>query len=345
MVDIPGPSTLVLRDENCNKENLDTNFEPERKKMKTELNQKEKDNKLEDRLCGILCCAVCLDLPRTCFQCTNGHLMCAGCYNHLLADARLKDETATCPNCRCEINKNLCTRNLAVEKAVSELPSLCQYCSCQLPRNQVDHHQRELCLERHTCCKYSRIGCPWQGPFHELAGHEQSCIHPNKSGDDIMDALSLVDKQKEEELKVYSNLYNLLSHEKVTFNDLQLKPYRTDDFITKLYYETSRFSAFNHQWVIKARINNDKPTQSVARSMSYQLVLKGKITNPIQLKFIALKGPYGDMKVNPAIYMFEFSPENVETEYFDLPIVSSLECNKLLASKTINVRLIMVHLQ
>lgn len=81
-------------------------------------------------------------------QCTNGHLMCAGCYNHLLADARLKDETATCPNCRCEINKNSCTRNLAVEKAVSELPSLCQYCSCQLPRNQVDHHQRELCLER-----------------------------------------------------------------------------------------------------------------------------------------------------------------------------------------------------
>ncbi|XP_011438485.1 zinc finger TRAF-type-containing protein 1-B [Magallana gigas] len=345
MADIPGPSTLVLQDENCNKENLDTNFEPERKKLKTEINLKEKDNKLEDRLSGILCCAVCLDLPRTCFQCTNGHLMCAGCYNHLLADARLKDETATCPNCRCEINKNSCTRNLAVEKAVSELPSLCQYCSCQLPRNQVDHHQRELCLERHTCCKYSRIGCPWQGPFHELASHEQSCIHPNKSGDDIMNALSLVDKQKEEELRVYSNLYCLLSYEKVTFNDLQLKPYRTDDFITRLYYETSRFSAFNHQWVIKARINNDKPTQSVTRSMSYQLVLKGKVTNPIQLKFIALKGPYGDMKVNPAIYMFEFSPENVETEYFDLPIVSSLECNKLLASKTINLRVIMVHLQ
>ena len=147
-------------------------------------------------------------------------------------------------------------------------------------------------------------------------------------------------------LLIYFDLSNItVSIFAFVFPDLQLKPYRTDDFITKLYYETSRFSAFNHQWVIKARINNDKPTQSVARSMSYQLVLKGKITNPIQLKFIALKGPYGDMKVNPAIYMFEFSPENVETEYFDLPIVSSLECNKLLASKTINVRLIMVHLQ
>lgn len=33
-----------------------------------------------------------------------------------------------------------------------------------------------------------------------------------------MNALSLVDKQKEEELRVYNNLYSLLSYEKVTFN-------------------------------------------------------------------------------------------------------------------------------
>jgi len=42
--------------------------------------------------------------------------MCAGCFTHLLADARLRDEVATCPNCRIEINKNTSTRNLAVEK-------------------------------------------------------------------------------------------------------------------------------------------------------------------------------------------------------------------------------------
>ena len=55
--------------------------------------------------------------------------------------------------------------------------------------------------------------------------------------------------------------------------DVQLKPYRTDEFIHKLYYETSRFYAFSHQWVIKARINNDQkdPTQSSERSISYQV--------------------------------------------------------------------------
>ena len=74
--------------------------------------------------------------------------MCVGCMSHLLADARLKDESATCPNCRCEISKTVCSRNLAVEKAVSELPTECKFCSQQLPRNVLDHHERHLCTER-----------------------------------------------------------------------------------------------------------------------------------------------------------------------------------------------------
>ena len=40
------------------------------------------------------------------------------------------------------------------------------------------------------------------------------------------------------------------------------------------------------------------------------------------------------------IYNFEFTAENAETEYEDLPIDSS-ECDKLLAAKTINFRLVM----
>jgi len=136
----------VLRETStsADKENK-TSDEPPTKKART-VGKEASADKLEERLCGILCCAVCLDLPTTCFQCANGHLMCAGCFNHLLADARIKDETATCPNCRCEINKN-CIRNLAVEKAVSELPSECSFCSQQLPRSQLDYHQRELCQE------------------------------------------------------------------------------------------------------------------------------------------------------------------------------------------------------
>lgn len=80
----------------------------------------------------------------------NGHLMCAGCHAHLIADSRLRDENATCPNCRCDIRENSCVRNLAVEKALSELPTDCIFCLTKLPRNQVDHHQSSLCKERYA---------------------------------------------------------------------------------------------------------------------------------------------------------------------------------------------------
>lgn len=43
----------------------------------------------------------------------------------------------------------------------------------------------------------------------------------------------------------------------------------------KLYYETSRFSAFGHQWVVKAFVNKNQrdPTQSSQREITYQVRL------------------------------------------------------------------------
>lgn len=59
----------------------------------------------------------------------------------------------------------------------------------------------------------------------------------------------------------------------VFFLDLQMKPYRTDEFIHKLFYETGRFQAFDQQWVVKARVNNSQrdPALSCEREMSYQV--------------------------------------------------------------------------
>lgn len=55
--------------------------------------------------------------------------------------------------------------------------------------------------------------------------------------------------------------------------DLQMKPYRTDEYVHKLFYETSRFTAFNHQWVVKARINNAQrdPHTVNDRKLTYQV--------------------------------------------------------------------------
>lgn len=325
-------------------EKLEDFSEPEAKKRKLTSPLDSKPDKLELRLGGILCCAVCLDLPRAAiYQCTNGHLMCAGCFTHVLADARLRDEMATCPNCRIEISKSSASRNLAVEKAVSELPSECQYCNKEFPRNILERHEQSLCEERITNCPYSRIGCPWRGPHHESLSHEQTCTHPHRSGAEVMEALQVVDQRNEEEKKLYDSVFDLLSYEKITFNDLQMKPYRTDEFVHKLFYETSRFSAFNNQWVVKARINNSQrdPTLSSERDMTYQLILKTKTTLPLSVHYLALRGPFGDMKVSPKIHKFDFTDTDNESPYVALPLPDTAECNRLLAAKAINFRLIM----
>ncbi|TMW54222.1 hypothetical protein DOY81_000721 [Sarcophaga bullata] len=299
-----------------------------------------------------------------------GHLMCAACFTHLLADGRLRDQIATCPNCRVEISKSTASRNLAVEKAASELPSECQFCNKEFPYKSLDRHEQHECQERPTNCKYSRIGCQWRGPNHETTEHERSCLHPKKSGYEVMAALEAHDAKIKEEKKMFSTLIDLLSYEKIIFNglflyvisfifiyvltlynklytiyflDLQMKPYRTDEYVHKLFYETARFSAFNHQWVVKARINNSQrdPHQSNERTITYQLILKTKTSTPMSIHFFALKGPFSDMKVGTQIYKHDFTEQSTESDYYTLPLPDSNECNRLLSNKSINFRLLM----
>nr|XP_010959489.1 cysteine and histidine-rich protein 1 isoform X5 [Camelus bactrianus]XP_010997048.1 cysteine and histidine-rich protein 1 isoform X6 [Camelus dromedarius] len=303
----------------------------------------------EDHLAGAWVATV-IGLPLLAFDfhwCTNGHLMCAGCFIHLLADARLKEEQATCPNCRCEISKSLCCRNLAVEKAVSELPSECGFCLCQFPRSLLERHQKEECQDRVTQCKYKRIGCPWHGPFHELTVHEAACAHPTKTGNELMEILDEMDQSHRREMQLYNSIFSLLSFEKIGYTEVQFRPYRTDDFITRLYYETPRFTVLNQTWVLKARVNDSErnPNLSCKRTLSFQLLLKSKATAPLECSFLLLKGPYDDVKISPVIYHFVFTNESNETDYVPLPIVDSVECNKLLAAKNINLRLFLFQIQ
>uniref|UniRef100_A0AAV2K3U8 Zinc finger TRAF-type-containing protein 1 n=1 Tax=Knipowitschia caucasica TaxID=637954 RepID=A0AAV2K3U8_KNICA len=319
--------------------------EPPKKKAKVPEGEA---GKLEERLYSVLCCTVCLDLPKaSVYQCTNGHLMCAGCFIHLLADSRLKEEQATCPNCRCEISKNLCCRNLAVEKAVSELPTDCTFCLKQFPRSSLERHQKEECQDRVTQCKYKRIGCPWQGPFHELPAHESECSHPTKTGTELMGILGEMDQNHRRDMQLYNSIFSLLCYEKIGFTEVQFRPYRTDDFITRLYYETPRFTVLNQTWVLKARVNDSErnPNLSCKRTLSFQLILKSKVNSALECSFLLLKGPYDDVRIKPVIHHHCFSNDTNETEYVLLPISDSVECNKLLAAKNINLRLFIFQVQ
>ncbi|KAK2095255.1 Zinc finger TRAF-type-containing protein 1 [Saguinus oedipus] len=198
-----------------------------------------------------------------------------------------------------------------------------------------------------TQCKYKRIGCPWHGPFHELTVHEAACAHPTKTGNELMEILDEMDQSHRKEMQLYNSIFSLLSFEKIGYTEVQFRPYRTDDFITRLYYETPRFTVLNQTWVLKARVNDSErnPNLSCKRTLSFQLLLKSKVTAPLECSFLLLKGPYDDVRISPVIYHFVFTNESNETDYVPLPIIDSVECNKLLAAKNINLRLFLFQIQ
>ncbi|NWW84767.1 CYR1A protein, partial [Rhynochetos jubatus] len=196
--------------------------------------------------------------------------------------------------------------------------------------------------------------CPWQGPYHELTVHEAECTHPTKTGNELMEILDEMDQTRKKEMQLYNSIFSLLSFEKIGYTGKRLAPVPRapsplpaplrrcrNRGVTRLYYETPRLTVLNQTWVLKARVNDSErnPNLSCKRTLSFQLILKSKINSPMECSFLLLEGPYDDVKIHPVIYHFVFSNENNETDYMALPIVDSVECNKLLAAKNINLRL------
>lgn len=114
-----------------------------------------------------------------------------------------------------------------------------QFCGKEYPSKSLEHHEKNDCEERPTNCKYQRIGCQWKGPIHECeykftnsvntnflifhllciaSEHEGNCLHPKKTGAEVMLALQENDTQFNEERKLFSTLIELLSYEKIIFN-------------------------------------------------------------------------------------------------------------------------------
>lgn len=129
----------------------------------------------------------------------------------------------------------------------------------------------------------------------------------------------------------------------LTVADPQLKPYRTDDFVTKLFYESARFTALGLQWVLKATVSEDvkDPTMVSERNINCSLILKSRAGNPIDIHYLILRGPHSNYKIKPAIYRHEFTGETVETPSRKLMVEDAIECNRILSHRVINLRVLM----
>ena len=77
-----------------------------------------------------------------------------------------------------------------------------------------------LCIFRLVRCPYARLGCQWAGQFHKLSAHESSCAHPLMTGAELMEPLHVFDHQKQDEVKLYKTILDLMSCEKVVITGM-----------------------------------------------------------------------------------------------------------------------------
>ena len=88
---------------------------------------------------------------------------------------------------------------------------------------------------------------------------------------------------------------------------------------------------------MKAKVLGDE--KSIDRRLAYQLTARNKCN--MELKYFVLKGPFGDMDISPELQRFEFMDDKRESVYHPVTLKPASDCNKLLSSKSINLRLIM----
>ena len=99
------------------------------------------------------------------------------------------------------------------------------------------HRVLNVRLRRVTICQYSRIGCPWRGPFHERLEHERVCIHPHNTGAQVLEVLDAMEEKKKEERMLYDSLFDLLSCEKMLSHGKCIQPTNSRRIIIETFWQ------------------------------------------------------------------------------------------------------------
>jgi len=239
-------------------------------------------------------CIVCFELPPgNIFQCGEGHLMCEGCYDQVV-----DSEKPICPTCRMKLDRDRPTRNRFAESVVASLIVPCpnEGCDQKLKFANVKTHRINECGFHKTECKFSSLGCDWQGFEKDKRQHQKQCVIRVCTPSTLLKKVKERNKQKEGENKKLEEIAT--SHKEVCnfltkrcrdliFRDVVLEK----DVITSEMCSKT-FTALGAIWecVLNPREEKDgtaTPSQTV--SVFLRVVCPNK--RAINLAVIILPGP------------------------------------------------------
>lgn len=117
--------------------------------------------------------------------------------------------------------------------------------------------------------------------------------------------------------------------------DVHLNACYKEEYNPRLYYESDRF---RRVWALKLIVKENR--EMSYRSLNYQLVCKQQLANNVLVKFALIAAPLTNIDMNINVNVHEFKDTELESPEYHLPLVHISDCNRLLSSKVITLRLI-----
>jgi len=300
-----------------------------------------------DNLIQHCSCIICLELPRadqSVYQCTNGHICCSACISHLIADSALKDTKAVCPTCRTKICWHSIVRNRTVEKTAQELPQECQYCREKQSTASIKSHE-DGCQSKVVVCKFKWAGCQWKAKASEVENHlNNDCAYRQKTAVDLVThckgelAKSKIARMEKR------NILDMLSSQDIGYKDVKLSAFRTDNYQSKLQFESEEFQLLGSAWQLKGKItcvenHPSRPTNESDRSIHLELKLRDAVCDEQkEIEYLIMKSPGSPIDLHTMKYYFMFDEQNDVTPLNKLRVKDDSVYNQIIGSLAFTIR-------
>ncbi|XP_060646702.1 zinc finger TRAF-type-containing protein 1-like [Drosophila nasuta] len=299
-------------------------------------------------------CIVCNTVPFSkIYECNNGHLICAGCYQIRVLDKMLGSQMGTCSQCGVRIYRQRVNRNTDVEQQLAEAVVACEKCNMHLPRCQLRLHSLQDCCNRLTTCKYKRIGCKWKGKVGVLEeAHNENCEFRHKKAEELLKELRKMTEKRDKKTALRVNVMRFLQMPQITARMVHLIP--TDEtFLPNVFTTCQIIDAFNRRWSVEFmwRTANlaDEPNEEETDpcTLLFQLCLynSGIERSPLGLSYTLLSSTYSDIRFQANLCMrHDFSRDNPNGPVATIYENSWHNINRLLNKRGFYARLLMARI-
>jgi len=217
------------------------------------MNEEKLDVAMESSDCE---CCVCLqEPPEKVLQCSNGHIMCSGCYERIMTEK----VHPKCPTCNVALSV-VPNRNRFAEDTIGKRIVACGNNSCgeRMKRSDLKGHLKNKCGKREVDCYFNVLGCELKITADAYDQHLQICEYraTEKARDSVVESRKSASNSSVEDFLTAPALDFRAKHIVVKTNDHHSFSVRFHAFNS--YFDFSLCKKLQCMWYVLKRLSLSK---------------------------------------------------------------------------------------